>query len=80
MSDTVTNWCRRANMLSESMRKTAIEYAAFANSYEGMRDSNPANVDKSAIDAAYSKMFDARKALCSQVGGRRRRNTRKRRS
>lgn len=92
MSESVETWCRRAIALSKEIHAVRHALDKFEDSYAPMRDAHPQGHNKERIDAAFTKLMDARALICNppmngaseyinanMAGGGRRRSTRRRR-
>ncbi len=75
MSEQINTWYRRAKKLAKTLRHASNQFRDLSNTYEGMRDEAPNSEDrhKTLIDRGYSKVNEAKDALCAlQAGGSRR--------
>ena len=86
MSEQINTWYRRAKKLAKTLRHATHQFRDLSETYEDMRNVAPNSEDrhKTLIDRGYSKVYEAKEALCTlQAGGRRRsrklRKTRRRR-
>ena len=74
MSEQINTWYRRAKKLAKTLRSSAHKFRELSNTYEGMRNEAPNSEDrhKTLIDRGYSKVNEAKDALCAlQAGGSR---------
>ena len=86
MSEQINTWYRRAKKLAKTLRHATHQFRELSSTYSGMREFAPNTEDrhKSLIDRGYTKVAEAKQALCAiQTGGTRRgrgRKTRRRRN